>query len=141
MMRCVHPFAAVAAALTALTLGACVAPGAGSSTSLSETRWRFVKIDGAAPVAPTANLEFRHDRLGANVGCNGMGGPWRIEQRRLIAGPLISTQMWCEGKMEQEHAVGALLAAAPEVTFNAERLNLSAGGHSAELVRDTSAES
>lgn len=136
-MRFTHPFAAVFSVLIALLLGACAAPGAGGSTSLSETRWRFITIDGAAPVAPAASLEFHRDRLGANVGCNGMGGPWRIETGRLIAGPLISTQMWCDGKMEQERAVSALLSAAPEITFNAKRLTLSAGGHSAELVRFT----
>ena len=120
-----------------MMLGACAAPGAGGTTLLNETRGQFTRIDGAAPVAPAASLEFHRDRLGANVGCNGMGGPWRIEQGRLIAGPLISTQMWCEGKMDQERAVSALLAAAPEVTFNADRLTLAAGGHSAELVRIT----
>lgn len=140
MMIPVRAIACAAAALCLSTLGlstlsACAAPTAGSSTSLTETRWRFETIDGVAPAEPTASLEFHRDRLSASVGCNGMGGPWRIEQGRLIAGPLMSTQMWCEGRMDQERAVGALLAAAPEVTFNADRLKLSAGGHSAELVR------
>ena len=123
-------------AAAALSLSGCAAPTAGGSSLLAETRWRFTAIDGAPPVSPVAHLEFHSDRIGAKVGCNGMGGPWRIEHGRLIAGPLVSTEMWCEGKMEQERAVSALLVAAPEIKVGAAHMKLTSGGHSAELVSE-----
>jgi len=117
-------------------LSSCVAAPAGGSFPLDGTRWHFAAIDGAAPVTDAAVLTFRAGRIAANVSCNGMGGSWRIEHGRLIAGPLISTQMWCEGKMEQERAVSALLSGSPEVRMGGGRMSLKSGGHSAELVRD-----
>lgn len=114
---------------------ACAAPQAGG-TSLADSHWRFTAIDGAAPVAGDAALDFHKDRIGAKVGCNGMGGPWRIEGGRLIAGPLISTQMYCEGRMEQERAVSALLSGGPILTVSGDRLSLKSSAHSAELVRE-----
>lgn len=120
----------------AAILSGCAAPAAGGFSALAETRWRFTAIDDAPPVSPAARLEFHSDRLGANAGCNGMGGPWRVERGRLIAGPLVSTEMWCDGTMEQERAISALLTAAPEIRVGGNRMKLTAGGHSAELVRD-----
>lgn len=130
MIRLAHP-----SLILALALGACVAPAAGGLSLAGET-WRFVSIDGAAPMRTPARLAFHADRIGANVGCNGMGGPWRIAEGRLIAGPLVSTQMWCEGIMEQERAVNALLSSAPEIRVDGSRMTLQAGGHQAHLVRE-----
>jgi heat shock protein HslJ len=104
---------------------------------LSGTAWAFTAIDGYAPVRPErATMSFTDDRLSATVGCNGMGGDWRIDaENRLIGGPYMSTRMFCEGLMEQEQAIGALLAANPTVTVAGNRMTLTAPGHSAELRR------
>lgn len=115
-------------------LSACAATNAGGS-SLTDSRWRFVTIDGAAPVSAGASLSFQKQQLSANVGCNGMGGPWRVEGGRLIAGPLVSTRMFCEGRMEQENAVSAMLSSGPKLIVTGDRIILASGGHSAELVR------
>ena len=121
--------------LTLPILAACAAfPGA--SPDLSGTKWAFTAIDGARPVSAKASLNFETDRLGANVGCNGMGGEWRMEQDRIIAEQLIGTQMYCEGLMEQESAVAALLGGKPTVTITGDRLALRSPAHSAELQRE-----
>ena len=121
--------------LSVLALTACAADAA-PSHGLSGTSWRFLKIDGMETVAHGTRLEFQDGNLGANVGCNGMGGPWRVEDDRLIAGPLVQTEMYCEGAVwDQEKAVGALLAAAPSVEFRDDRLILRSSGHDAELER------
>jgi heat shock protein HslJ len=110
--------------------------GAGNRSGLADSRWQFLTIDGAAPVSPKASLSFENDRLGATVGCNGMGGPWRVEGGRLIAGPLIQTQMYCQGPIwDQERALSALLAAAPRFTVTAEHMTIRSSGHAAELRR------
>ncbi len=116
-------------------LSACAAAKDGQA-HLANSTWRFISIDGAAPVSGKARLTFEDDRIGANVGCNGMGGPWRVEGGRLIAGPLAQTEMYCDGPVwGQEKAIGALLAGAPEVSVQPGKLVLRSSGHSAELQR------
>lgn len=129
-MRNASALTIVAAAL----LGSCAtAPSTGSA--LSDTRWKIMRIDGAAPVMPDkASMRFDQNRLGANVGCNGIGGEYRIEGSRLIAGPLMATRMFCEGPVwQQEEAVNALLSAAPELLRSGKTLRLTSGGHTLEM--------
>jgi len=126
---------AVFALITLSLLSACAAAKEGQA-NLADSTWRFVSIDGDAPASGKAQLKFEEDRIGANVGCNGMGGPWRLEGGRLIAGPLAQTQMYCEGLVwDQEKAISALLAGAPEFSVETNRLVLKSSGHSAELRR------
>lgn len=117
-------------------LAACAAQTAGSSSPLAGSEWRFTAIDGEAPVSDRAKLAFDGERLSASVGCNTMNGNWRIEDGRLIAGPLMQTRMACPGRLgEQEDALAALLVAAPEAVWSGQKLELRSGGHHAELVR------
>jgi heat shock protein HslJ len=116
-------------------LAGCTTTGASPSPpSLGDSEWRFTAIDGAPPVGD-AMLSFQGDRLSANVGCNGMGSTWRSESGKLIAGPLVGTKMFCEGKMDQERAVSDLLGSSPDLTLSGDRLTLKTTAHSAELVR------
>lgn len=99
--------------------------------------WRMVMLDDAEPAMPArARLTFEDERLSATAGCNGMGGPWRIEQNRLIAGPLAGTRMHCVGPVwEQEQALSALLVAAPTIAYDDGELILRSSRHSARLER------
>lgn len=123
--------------LAALALLPACTMAQGDGLTLGGTAWTITRIDGVAPAAPDkAKLTFEADRIGANVGCNGMGGEYRIEGGRLIAGPLMATRMFCEGPVwDQEQAVGALLAGAPKVARRGETLLLESSGHSLEAVR------
>lgn len=126
------PFAlAVPVALLLAGCAAAPSPGAG----LAGTQWTIVRVDGAAPVVPQkARLGFADDRLSASVGCNGIGGDYRVAGGRLIAGPLMATRMFCDGPVwQQEEAVNALLAAAPEIQHAGRSLRLVSGGHALEL--------
>jgi len=126
---------ALLASLLALCAGGCVAQAA-PGHALSGSEWRFLSIDGEAPASAQTKLSFAEKELGANVGCNGMGGPWRIEEGRLIAGPLAQTEMFCDGPVwAQEQAASALLVAAPEITFDGGHMVLRSRGHFAELER------
>ncbi|WP_169799535.1 META domain-containing protein [Novosphingobium lentum] len=115
-------------------LGAC-ASGVPNALALSGTQWRVVSIDGDAPAVPgKAKVEFHGTRIGANVGCNGMGGDFRVDGNRLIAGPLMATRMFCDGPVwGQEQAINALLAAAPQIERSGTTLRLDSGGHTVEL--------
>ncbi|MDE8651944.1 META domain-containing protein [Novosphingobium album (ex Liu et al. 2023)] len=122
------------ALLSVMALGACTAQH--EATDLADSTWRFTEIDGARPAARDAQLVFDGALLGANVGCNGMGGPWRIENDRLIAGPLEKGATFCDGRVwGQEKAVGALLVAAPRFAIRGDTMVLKSNGHTAELRR------
>ena len=123
----------LAPALLLIAVAGCTTPQA-SSPSLNGTTWRFTSIDGESPVAADASLQFG-ERLSAKAGCNGMSGAWRLEGDRLVAGPLASTRMFCEGKMEQENAIGALLSERPVVMLEGDQLTLSSSAHTAVLAR------
>lgn len=121
--------------LFAIVLAGCAAQ-APPANGLAPSTWRFVSIDGEAPASDQAQLTLADEKLGANLGCNAMGGPWRIEKDRLLAGPLVQTEKFCAGATgEQEKAAGALLVAAPEITIDGDRMELRSFGHAAELER------
>ncbi len=115
-----------------LLLAAC-ATASGAPTRLQPGAWRFVLIDGQKPVSGTTRLVIAKDRISANLGCNGLGGKLTITGDRLEVGPLVSTQMWCDGVMEQERAVAQLLSASPEYQIDPGKLLINSGVHVAEL--------
>jgi heat shock protein HslJ len=129
---------ALLAALPLLT--ACASPGAvkappeaGSDRPL--TTWTFVAIDGQPPRSDKAELRIYEGRIGATVGCNGLGGDLKMVPGQLQVGPIISTQMYCEGLMEQERIVAELLGASPAFFIENGRMGIRSDKHVAELMR------
>lgn len=131
-----HLASGVAALLLVGALPACTQTGEGSH--LRDSHWRFVTIDGKQPISDAADMTFESGKIGIVVGCNRMGGPWRVSDDRLVAGPLSQTEMACPlPAWDQEKAVGALLAATPRMVMDDDRMTLQSSGHTAELVRVT----
>jgi len=133
MQKLAAPFALACA----LFAQGCTTPSTAASAGgigLAGTHWAVTAIDGQpASVPDRARLSFEDARLSASVGCNGMGGDYRIEAGRLVTGPLIGTRMFCEGTVwQQEQAVNALLAGAPEIRRVGDHLKLESGGHTLE---------
>ena len=120
-----------------IALTACVAAANGPGSALAESEWRLLAIDGESTVrSESARLSFERNQLAASVGCNRLGGQYRIERDRLIAGPLTQTEMFCEGPVwAQEQALSALLVGAPEMRLAEQRLTLVSRGHRAEFAR------
>jgi len=123
-------------ALFSLFVAACAMPENGGS-DLAGSQWTLEQIDGDAPSSPLhAKLSFERERLAASAGCNSIGGPWRVDGLRLIAGPLVQTEMYCEGPVwKQERALSALLSAGPVITREGNVLTLVSSGHRARLAR------
>ena len=121
-------------ALAAPLLAACTTAGAAPGP-IAGTSWTFMLIDGQKPVSSRAALTINAKSLAADAGCNGMGGDLTIEPGRLVTGPIISTQMYCEGVMAQERAVSALLGGSPRYKVLGDTLTLTGPGHSAKLAR------
>lgn len=122
--------------VASVVVGGCTTPGT-AGTQLAGTQWAIVRIDGQLLASPDrARLSFDDKRLSANVGCNGMGGDYRVEGGRIIAGPMMATRMFCEGPVwQQEQAVNALLSGAPEMEREGGTLRLKSGGHMIEAQR------
>lgn len=108
----------------------------GDRSHLAETSWRFERIDGRRPATTDARLSFDESKIGVQVGCNRLGGPWRINDNRLFAGPLAQAELACpDPAWNQGNAVGALLVATPRMSVEGDRMTLQSSGHTAELVR------
>lgn len=100
---------------------------------LAGTRWKLTAIDGRALARPErATLRFEAGRLSASAGCNGLGGNYRVDDNRLIAGPLMGTKMACERQiMRDEQALSNTLSSRPAIRhLSGGRLLLTSGKHS-----------
>lgn len=99
------------AALCALGLAACAAPGGaggnppaaraggdGSAAgSLAGTRWLGI-VEASAPPASRPRLEFEGGgRLGGHTGCNALGGTWREEGGEVRFAAIATTKRFCVG--------------------------------------------
>ena len=122
-------------ALFVLPLLAACSTAGDASRQLAASKWSFTAIDGQPPVSSSAELTIEVGRIGANLGCNGLGGELKIGADKLETKGLISTMMYCDGVMEQERAVSALLEASPRYQVDGNTLTLTAPGHSARLTR------
>ena len=67
----------------------CGTPPPVSISKLNGSTWHFTAIDGAAPVGKQTSLRLDKGRIGANVGCNGMGADMKIVRGQIIAGPVM----------------------------------------------------
>ena len=99
------------------------------------TTWTFVSIDGQKPVSNKAELRIYAKRIAATVGCNGLGGNLELTNGQMKIDPIISTQMYCDGLMEQERAIAELLGASPAFFVENGRMGIRSNKHVAELVR------
>jgi len=70
----------------------------------------WIEINGVTYEAASGYVTIADGQLSASVGCNMIGAGVRVEGERVIlAGELSSTMMGCEGLMEAETALSAVL--------------------------------
>lgn len=116
------PYALLALGSTILLL-ACSTAGGASPTpapaSLDGRTFLSTAIEGAALVPATqVRLSFTDGGLGANAGCNTMGGQYAIDGNQLTTTQLSMTEMGCdEPLMRQDTWLAAFLT---DVTFTLE---------------------
>lgn len=100
------------------------------------SEWRFETIDGKRPSSQSAGISFDGRTIVIQAGCNRLLGPWRVDEDRLIAGPLNQSDAPCQqSSWEEGNAVSALLVATPRVTVEGRSMTLQSSGHTAELTR------
>lgn len=100
---------------------------------LEGTAWQIVSLDGVPARSASARIDFLSDRVAATVGCNHMGGSALYKPNRIVVGEMIQTEMYCDGLMAQEQALGELLQAGPRFDLGRGMLRLEGGKHRAEL--------
>lgn len=70
----------------------------------------MIQIDGTNYDVASGYVVIDGDQLSASVGCNTLGGGVLVDGDTLtLDGPLISTMMYCEGLMDAEAALAAVL--------------------------------
>jgi heat shock protein HslJ len=90
------------------------------ATYLSETVTGYTLVDGSV-----LRLSFDGDRLSADAGCNTMGGGFSVTDGKIVLdGPMMQTEMFCDGLMDQESWFAELLAASPAITQDGDRITL-----------------
>lgn len=122
------------ALFTLLALAACSA----SRPDSLPGRWQLVSHGPASGQVAAAQdvdafIEFGPDgQLSGNVGCNGFGGDYQVDGNTITFGPIISTEMFCEGPVgEQEATTLAVLAESATFGLNGDMLTItSADGNS-----------
>lgn len=67
-----------------------------SEIDLAGTHWRVALVNGRpTPAVGDYSMHFADGRIGGRLGCNSMGGNYRLVGRTLTVTDLVSTQMGC----------------------------------------------
>jgi heat shock protein HslJ len=83
----------------------------------------------SVPMGITAGLAFEEDRVSVQTGCNSGGAPVEVSAETLAFGPLVLTEVACEGAaMEVERAVTAVLSGTAAYRIEAGTLTIDRGG-------------
>jgi heat shock protein HslJ len=99
-----------AAAVAAMGLAVALAMAASGVAQDVSGSWSAIELAGEPVRGPS--VSFDDGRLSGSGGCNRISGPAVITGADVKFGPLISTRMFCEGKMETEAAFIAALESA-----------------------------
>jgi len=117
------------------TDGAGAADSLVGRTFLSES---VTEADAARPLVDGTQIRitFSDDgRITASAGCNTLGGAVEIEPERIVVEPLSMTEMGCDPpRHAQDEWLADFLSADPAYALDGDRLRLSAGQTTVELV-------
>jgi len=111
--------------LVTIGLGFAACASQDHASGLRGQSWKLVSygpVNNPTPAVPDARtgLIFGEDsQLSGNVGCNSLGGGYKVRGNQITFEQIVSTMMACsEPLMQQEGAVFSMLAAT--VTFKIE---------------------
>lgn len=106
-------------------------PGAAPFGDTGGERREFLSIEvqGRDLVEGTRiSLTFIDDRIGANLGCNGLGGTYAVDGDVLVVSELSMTEMGCDpARHDQDEWFAGLLTSRPIVGFADSVVTLDAG--------------
>lgn len=100
-----------------LLIGCTTAKDQDENSSLTDTIWVLQTTNHPLLPDTTITIEFNTDvQVNGSAGCNSYFGSYSLDGSGLITSPLGSTEMWCEGFMEQESAFLQMLQSATGLT-------------------------
>lgn len=92
---------------------------------LTETEWDLVTINGEAPVDGTfPTLNFDEEQINGTTGCNSYFAGYTLDGTNLSVEQAGQTEMFCEGRMEQEQAYLQMLMSAVSLTLEKDTLTI-----------------
>lgn len=103
-----------------LAIAALVAACGGASSTPSPTAQTLdgrtflsTKVDGPALAPGTViRITFQNGNVSVNAGCNGFGGPYRVDGNNLIVGQIVTTEIGCAPNlMAQDQWIAGLISA------------------------------
>ena len=84
----------------------------------------------------TATFDSADGQVTGSAGCNQYFGSYEVKDNsRIVIGMIGSTEMWCEGFMDQETAFLTILADVANYVIKGGKLQISSGGHTLVFVR------
>ena len=85
---------------------------------LFSTEWDLVTMNGEAPVDGTIpTISFEENAINGTTGCNSYFGGYTLDGTNLSVEQVGQTEMFCEGRMEQEQTYLTMLMSAVSLTF------------------------
>jgi len=114
-----------------LVLAAC--SGGDDAAGLANSPWRaseYVDDSGGLvdPVEDTVlSATFDGEQVAGSAGCNNYFGGYTTDHDAISFGPLASTQMFCEGAMDQETAFLTAMQTADSYAISGDTLELKHG--------------
>lgn len=99
------------------------------ATYLSQSVTGYTLADGSR-----LTLFFDGEQISANAGCNSMAGSFSVEDGTLVVGQLASTEMFCDGLMDQESWFAEFLTSKPTITQDGDTLTLVSGDVTLEML-------
>lgn len=130
-------------ALAAIALAALVAacgddgsPVASGAADLDGRQFVLTAASGFERVAgTTVSIRFDDGNVGADAGCNSIGGPYRLDGSTLVVEGLAMTEIGCDpDRHAQDDALAELLTEQPTVTLDGDRLVIETSATRLELL-------
>ena len=119
-----------------LILTACAGENSASVTGT----WRLVSYGPVAEQKPAAadvetSIEINDGKVAGNVGCNGFGGSYELDETTIKFSDVMSTLMFCEGEVgDQELATLAVLRDSASYVLDGDSLTLTSADGTAMIV-------
>jgi len=123
--------------LTIFALAAC----AGGSSKSIQGQWKLVSYSfdsSQMPAAPgvETSIEFGSDgRMSGNVGCNGFGGDYTMDDDTITFKSVMATLMFCEGPVgEQELGTLTVLRDSAKFVLDGNKLIITSADRNSVIV-------
>ncbi|MFO7447230.1 MAG: META domain-containing protein [Ignavibacteriaceae bacterium] len=98
------------------------------------TEWELIEMDGEnlSDMDSPPSLKFSNEeyKIGGRGGCNSYGADIEVQDEKISINNIISTKMFCDGKMDTESKYFSILEKIDDIKVKDQKLHLSSGNKS-----------